>query len=271
MEVQSGGYPKGAKESRNKKGYRLYRVNFLNVDGSQDPLYIDDDEDKGVKIFRGKRLPGDVAKKVVTEICRLLKKKQPTYYKKWCKGVTEDQLKQRTEDIIKNRQTPEKIDLSLYPGFRFELVDTLNTTIDGENRTYVYYGEQHRLTNPKRLKGSKLYNESNIIPIRKNMTLEQALVDHHFKSNQAKQNYKKTGNLKSSSSSASTSKSGGSPRQRIKNQLKKMSTKELHRNCQNNWKVQDLNEMLRSLNLSQSGLKKDKCERLQLWHKSVTR
>jgi hypothetical protein len=290
--TQTGGYPKGAKETSDKDGNRLYRVNFLNIDGGRDPLYIDDDEAKGVKIFKGKKLPADVAKKVVTEICRLLKKKQPNYYRKWCRGVTEAEQKRREQDLIKNRANPQALDLSLYPGFRFELVDVLNTTIDGNPRTYIYYGEQQRLTTPKNLKGTKLFNESVIIPIRKNMTLEQALVAHHIKSTKAKINYKRTGNLTkgraSTTSRAGTShrKSSPSPTRRkasptgasssspngvgrassAKRKLLKMSKGEVKRSCQNIWKVKDLDKMLKDLNLSTTGLKQDKCQRLQDYH-----
>jgi len=270
---QIAGYPKGAKETTDKEGNRLYRVNFLNIDGGRDPLYIDDEESKGVKIFKGKKLPADVAKKVVTEICRLLKKKQPNYYRKWCRGVTEQEQKRREEDLMKNRGNPQGLDLSLYPGFRFELVDILNTTIDDNPRTYIYYGEQQRLTTPKNLKGTKLYNESVIIPIRKNMTLEQALIDHHLKSAKAKANYKRTGNLikgRSKTKLSGRSKGGSSsrlsPKTQTKKKILKMSKGELRRNCENIWKVKDLNKMLKELNLSTTGLKQDKCQRLQVFY-----
>ena len=50
-----------------------------------------------------------------------------------------------------------KIDWSKYPGFRFELRDTMNTTSDGESRTYSYYGERIKLDRPKK------YNNNRVI------------------------------------------------------------------------------------------------------------
>jgi len=264
MVNQSAGYPKGSKETTDADGNRMYRVNLINKEGGRDPLYIDDDDTKGVKIFRGKKLPADVAKKVVTEVCRLLKKQQPNHYKKWCRGVTEAELKHRESDLVKHRSNPDNLDLSLYPGFRFELVDVLNTTIRGNPRTYIYYGEQRRLSEPKKLKGSKLYNESMIIPIRKNMTLEQALVDHHYKSLKAKANSKKTGNLKRRSYARAGQRRKLSPGERAM----RMTKGELERSCKNIWKVKDLDVILKDLGLSATGLKADKCQRLQQYHRT---
>ena len=289
--VLSGGYVKGQKSSTDKKGYRNFIVYTL-VGDEKNPLYRDNDEVlKEMKIFRGKS-PKEVAKKVVTEICQMIKKSDPTDYKKYCRAVTVSEISKREKDVMKlesvaikdPRQADQMVNWTLYPGFRFELQDAMNTTSDGNPRNYIYYGERIKLDQPKKYKGKKFSYESQVIPIRKDYTLVQALIDHHYKSQKATKRYNQTKNFekhrrsksksktksKKSSKRRSKSKSKSSRSRKnskstTKNKILNLTTAEITRKCSpghKSFKVPELNKILTNLDLSTSGTKPTKCQRL---------
>lgn len=193
-DTHEGGYTKGQKSITIPNGNRLFNV-YLIKGEERNPLYKDNNENSTeLKIFRGKS-PKEVAKKVVTEICRQLKSEDPKSYQKICKSVTSAEAKKRHEKLLSVDDDWNKIDLKDYPGFRFELVDALNRTSNGEKRSYLYYGERVKLDAFKKFKASKFMFESNVIPIRKDLNFQQALLDHIIKSKQAKKRYQSTLNF----------------------------------------------------------------------------
>lgn len=189
-----GGYTKGQRSITVPNGNRLFNV-YLIKGSEKNPLYKDSNEETtDLKIFRGKS-PKEVAKKVVTEICRQLKSEDPKSYVKICKSITSAEAKKRHEKLLSVGDEWEKIDLKDYPGFRFELIDVLNRTSDGEKRSYLYYGERTKLDITKKFKANKFSFESNVIPIRKDLNFQQALLDHIIKSKVAKKRYEGTLNF----------------------------------------------------------------------------
>lgn len=189
-----GGYTKGQRSVTVPNGNRLFNV-YLVKGTERNPLYKDSNEDTtDLKIFKGKS-PKEVAKKVVTEICRQLKGEDPKSYVKICKSITSAEAKKRHDKLSSVGDDWAKIDLKDYPGFRFELIDVLNKTTDGEKRSYLYYGERMKLDISKKFKTNKFSFESNVIPIRKDLNFQQALLDHIIKSKQAKKRYEGTLNF----------------------------------------------------------------------------
>ena len=186
---------KGQKSRTDNKGNRVFMV-YLIKGEQKNPLYKNNNERKELKIFKGKS-PKEVGKKVVTEVCRLLKKENPKYYKQVCRPVTEKEMTDR-DKILKELDADsewDKVDVSKYPGFQFELVDMMNVTSDGLKRSYMYYGERIKLEMPKKFKGKKFDYESQVIPMRKDYNFQQALIDHVTKSKLARKRYSKTKNF----------------------------------------------------------------------------
>jgi hypothetical protein len=196
-------------------------VNLLKGE-KKNPLYVDDDQEKEFKTFKGKT-PKEVAKKVVTEVCRLLRKEN---YKQFCIPIKVSDLEKRRKLLWETKDNIENVDMSLYHGFQFELVDTLNKTSDGHRRVYKYYGERIKLENPKKYKGKNFHYESQVIPIRKDYDIVHALLDHEFKSQNAQTRYKKTLNFERSASRVKSSpkKSAKKPKNSI-GKLSKTSPK----------------------------------------------
>jgi len=300
LDDQVGGFVKGQKSSVDSRGYRIFHV-YTKVGSEQHAVYIDDkDHSKGMKKYKGKS-PKEVAKKVVTDICQTIKKTDPTGYKKWCHFVTTSDIIKREKELLSIEKIAVKdtekadtlVDLAKYPGFQFVLEDTMNTTSNGTPRKYLYYGERTKLDEAKKFKGKKFIYESQVIPIRKDYTLVQALLDHIHKSDKAIKRYKNTLNFdkyrsrsrtgtkvskKGSSSSESLASnnsvvSGGSKSKSdnpIHHKLTQLSTSEVKRKCsqkgKNSWKVNQLNEVLKGLNLSRLGTKTEKCNRIIQYH-----
>jgi hypothetical protein len=286
--TQSGGFVKGQKSSVDPRGYRIFNV-YTIVDVVHNPLYIDDDPNKGMKKFKGKS-PKEVAKKVVTDICQMMKKSDPAGYKRWCRFVTSTDITKREKELLSIEKVAVKdsakadalVDWNRYPGFQFILEDSLNMTSDGTSRKYMYYGERIKLDEAKKFKGKKFLFESQVIPIRKDYTLVQALLDHIHKSDKAVKRYKNTLNFAKhrsrSKSGVSTTPtvaaSGGSSKSKsdnsIHNKLIQLTVSEVKRKCsqkgKTSWKVNQLNEVLKGLNLSRSGTKAEKCTRIIQYH-----
>lgn len=191
-----GGYQKDHVSNYDTKGYRNFTVNLLkNIEGDtgsfeKNPLYINDNQNEGLKHFRG-RTPKEAAKKVVTEVCRILKKDNINI----CKPISIKDLEEREQYLLDNLNNIANIKLTNYNGFQFELVDVLNKKSIGESRVYHYYGERVKLPEEKIFKDNKFSYESNVIPIRKHYILIQALIDHIVKSKKAQINYGKTKNF----------------------------------------------------------------------------
>lgn len=266
---QFGGYVKGQKSGTDEKGNRVFIV-YTHTGDEKHPLYKDNNEDLNeMKLFRGKT-PQTVAKKVVTEICQMIRKTDPSGYKKFCRAVTQTDLKLRRKDLLdhKNDRIVDKlINWSKYPGFRFELRDTMNSTSDGKARTYLYYGERVKLDRPKKYNDNKFNFEPQVIPIRGNYTLGQALLDHHHKSIKAVKREKKNQNF---SKYRKTRSRSTSRKKTIKNKVVNMTVTEISRRCQKgklSWKVSELNDVLNGLNLIKSGTKEDKCKRILNYYK----
>lgn len=278
LDDQVGGFVKGQKSSVDPSGYRIFNV-YTIVGDLSNPLYIEDDPNKGMKKFKGKS-PKEVAKKVVTDICQMMKKSDPIGYKKWCRYVTSSDVSKREKELMNIEKIAVKdskkadglVDWSRYPGFQFILEDTMNMTSDGSSRKYKYYGERTKLDEAKKFKGKKFLFESQVIPIRKDYTLVQALLDHIHKSDKAVKRYKNTLNFaKHRSREKSITGVGGSkPKSDIHHKLTQLSISEIKRKCsqkgKNSWKVNDLNQVLKGLNLSRSGTKSEKCNRILQYH-----
>tara|TARA_R100001163_G_C5062574_1_gene199674 strand:- start:786 stop:1634 length:849 start_codon:yes stop_codon:yes gene_type:complete len=263
--AQLGGYSKEQKLKTDSKGLRVYVVYTL-VGTEKIPHFRNNDEDLGMQQFRGKS-PKEVAKKVVTEICQMVKRTDPSGYKKYCKAVSQDEVEKRNQELldIENLavRDPKKADSQVnwnnYPGFQFILEDTMNTTSDGTPKTTRYYGERIKLDVPKKYKGNKFNYESQVIPIRKDYELVQALIDHIYKSKKATKRYKKTQNF------AKYRKRSTSRKKTVHNKIMKMTISEIKRKCgksKNSWKVEEINDILTGLALVKTGSKEDKCKRL---------
>lgn len=230
---QTGGGAKGQRSKTDSDGNRVFSV-YTYSGNTPWPLYKEGgDEDSGLKLFRGKT-PQTVAKKVVTEVCQMIKKDNPTYFKKNCQPVTSREIHLREKELesIKDTRNIDKyINLDYYPGFRFDLQDTMNNTADGKARIYKYYGERVKLDNPKKYNQNKFQIEPNVIPIRKNYTLGQAFLDHLKKSKKAaerekhNQNLSRTSRKRSRSRPSSSKKSRGKKRSRSKSYSKRSSSK----------------------------------------------
>jgi len=267
---QTGGYVKEQKLKLDNKGHRVFVVYTL-VGDEKLPHYKNNDEEQGMQLFKGKS-PKEVAKKVVTEICMMVKKTDPTGYKKSCRAVTPDEIEKRNKNILEIEnlavrdpyKADSQIDWSQYPGFQFILEDTMNTTSEGVAKTSKYYGERIKLDNPKKYKGNKFGYESQVIPIRKDYTLVQALIDHIYKSTEATSRYKKTQNF-AKYRKRSTSRKGD-----IHDRILKMTISDIKRKCgkgKSSWKVNELNDVLSSLGLMRTGSKEEKCDRLVAYHR----
>lgn len=265
-----GGYVKEQKLQTDPKGLRVFVVYTL-VGEEKIPHYKNDDEDQGMQLFRGKS-PKEVAKKVVTEICQMIKKTDPPGYKQFCRAVTGKEIKEREKELLEIedlavkdlKKANSQVDWTKYPGFQFVIEDTMNNTSDGTPKTNIYYGERMKLDTPKKYKGNKFSFESQVIPIRKDYTLVQALIDHIYKSDKAVKRYKKTQNF------AKSRKRSTSRKKTIHNKIIKMTISEIKRKCgkgKNSWKIEELNDVLSDLSLSKSGSKADKCKRLIKYHK----
>lgn len=268
--VQTGGYVKEQRLKLDTKGHRVFVVYTLKGDEKL-PYYKNNDEQLGMQQFKGNS-PKEVAKKVVTEICLMVKKSDPSGYKQFCRAVTPDEIEKRNKNIlsIENlavrdpNKADSQIDWSQYPGFQFILEDSMNTTSDGSSKTSKYYGERIKLDNPKKYKGNKFNYESQVIPIRKDYTLVQALIDHIYKSTEATSRYKKTQNF-AKYRKRSTSRKGD-----IHDKVLKMTISDIKRKCgkgKNSWKVNELNDTLTALGLSRNGSKEEKCTRLVEYHR----
>lgn len=290
-QVLYGGYVRGQKSSKDPKGNRNFVVYTL-VGDERIPLYKNNDEDlREMIVFRGKS-PKEVAKKVVTEICQMIKKSDPKDFKNFCRAVKNSDLKKREHEIMKienvakvdPNRAESMVNWDMYPGFQFELRDIMNTTSDGKPRNYIYYGERIELDKPKKYKGKKFMYESQVIPIRKDYTLVQALIDHHYKSEKAIKRYSKTQNFKKYRSSRKKSRKTSSKKKRSNSKTKKTSSrrkskthrtimnyspKEIRQKCSpgyKSFKITELNEILQSLNLSTRGAKPDKCKRILAYY-----
>lgn len=275
QQQQVGGYVEGQKSSTDPEGYRVFVVYTL-VGDTAEPLYKDDNaEVKEMKTFRGKS-PKEVAKKVVTEICQMIKKSDPAGYKKWCRAATSADINKREKElmdlenlVIKDvDKASAKINWNYYPGFQFIMEDTLNQISEpgatgSRARTYKYYGERVKLDEGKKYKGKKFNYESQVIPIRKDYTLVQALIDHIYKSDKAAKRYSKTQNFAKHRNRKRSSSRKRSPAHQ---NLMKMNLPELKRKCNtkgsNSWKVTELDQILRDLGLTRIGNKGDKCRRI---------
>ena len=267
---QQGGYVDGQRLKKDSKGNRVFVV-YTIVGDEKIPHFRNNDEDMGMQQFRGKS-PKEVAKKVVTEICQMVKKTDLDAYKKYCRAVTQQEIKKREKDLlsIENlavrdpKKADSQIDWTQYPGFQFILEDTMNTTSDGTPKTAKYYGERIKLDNPKNYKGNKFNYESQVIPMRKDYTLVQSLIDHIYKSNQATKRYKKTQNF------SKYRKRSTSRKKTTHNKILNMTISEIKRKCgknKNSWKIGELNDILSSLGLSKAGSKDEKCDRLIKYHR----
>jgi hypothetical protein len=267
---QTGGYVKEQKLKLDNKGHRVFVVYTLKGDEKL-PYYKNDDEQLGLQQFKGKS-PKEVAKKVVTEICLMVKKTNPNDYIKYCRAVTPDEIAKRDKIILAMEnlavrdpyKADSQIDWSQYPGFQFILEDTMNTTSDGSPKTAKYYGERIKLDNPKKYKGNKFGYESQVIPIRKDYTLVQALIDHIYKSTEATSRYKKTQNF-AKYRKRSTSRKGD-----IHDKIMRMTISDIKRKCgkgKNSWKVNELNDVLSALGLLRTGSKEEKCDLLVEYHR----
>jgi hypothetical protein len=270
LEPQTGGYIKEQKLKLDNRSNRVFVVYTL-VGDEKLPHYKNNDEDLGMQQFRGKS-PKEVAKKVVTEICLMVKKTDPTGYKKSCRAVTPSEIAKRDKSLLAIEniaikdpyQADSRIDWSQYPGFQFILEDTMNTTSEGVPKTSKYYGERIKLDNPKKYKGNKFGYESQVIPIRKDYTLVQALIDHIYKSTEATSRYKKTQNF-AKYRKRSTSRKGD-----IHDKIIKMTISDIKRKCgkgKSSWKVNELNDVLTALGLLKTGSKEEKCARLVEYHR----
>lgn len=240
-----GGGSKGQQSKTDLDGNRIFRV-FTYSGKTSYPLYKDG-SDEDLKLFKGKT-PQTVAKKVVTEICQMIKKDNPTYFKKHCQPVTSKELNIREKELEKGindiRNIDKYINWDNYPGFRFDLEDTMNSTSDGKNRIYKYYGERMKLDNPKKYNENKFQIEPNVIPIRKNYTVAQAFLDHLKKSTKAAEREKKNQNLRKSlsrpkkrtrSQSKSKQKSRSKSKQKSRsNSKQKSSSNNKQKNISNN-------------------------------------
>ena len=162
------------------------------------------------------------------------------------------------------KKADSQVDWSKYPGFQFIIEDTMNNTSDGTAKTNKYYGERVKLDTPKKYKGNKFSFESQVIPIRKDFTLVQAIIDHIYKSQKAVKRYNKTLNF-TKSRKRSTSR-----KKTMHNKVIKMTISDIKRKCgkgKNSWKVDELNDVMSSLSMSKTGSKADKCKRLVKYHK----
>ena len=222
---------------------------------------IDNDDDKEVKLFKGKH-PKEVAKKVVTEVCRLLKLSDPKNMN-ICKPVTLNDIEKRDKFIHSIKEDWHKVDIMMFPGFLFELEDIMNKTFSGQERKYLYYGERVLLDNAKNFKGSKFIYEAQVLPIRKGFTFEQAVIDHGSKSSVAKSRYQKTQNFEKRRRSRSLDRN-------LKNKILNMSYSELMSKCLNKggWKLDEINNVLDSFKQSKDGNKNEKCKRIISFYKS---
>lgn len=268
---QFGGYIRGQKSSTDEKGNRVFIV-YTHTGDEKYPLYKDNDEElKEMKFFKGKT-PQTVAKKVVTEICQMIRKSDPAGYKKFCRAVTESDIKKREKELtgIKDDKNIDKyINWSHYPGFRFELRDTMNSTSDGVPRTYLYYGERAKLDHPKKYNGNRFSYEPQVVPIRRDYTLGQALVDHLNKSEKAAKRERKNQNFAKYRTKRSLSRSR-SRKNTVKTRILEMSVTEISRRCHKgtkSWKISELNNILTGLGLSKTGNKEDKCKRILAYYK----
>lgn len=270
--AQFGGYVRGQKSSTDDKGNRVFIV-YTQTGDEKHPLYKDNDEDlREMKIFRGKT-PQTVAKKVVTEICQLIKKTDPAGYKKFCRAVTATDMIKREKALlsIKDEKNIDRaINWSYYPGFRFELRDNMNSTSDGVPRTYKYYGERVKLDKPKKYGNNRFSYEPQVIPIRRNYTLGQALVDHLNKSEKAAKREKKNQNFAKYRGRRRSSSRSRSKKKEMKSKLLSMSPTEISRRCHKgtkSWKVAELNQILTGLSLAKTGTKEEKCQRILEFYK----
>lgn len=287
---QMGGFIKGQKSMVDPKGYRNFQV-YTIVGDLSNPLYIDDDPNKGMKKFKGNS-PKEVAKKVVTDICQMMKKSDPTGYKKWCRHVTSVDIKKREEELLNIEKIAVKdvakadslIDWSKYPGFLFILEDTLNMVSEGVARRYKYYGERIKLDEAKKFKGKKFNYESAVFPIRKDYSLVQALLDHIHKSDKASSIYKRTKNFEKSYKDRKMR--AGMPKkakvkkgdvisdtidtENIRDTILDLSLIEIKRKCGHKsvtcWNIGELNSILIGLELATTGTKIDKCNRILQWY-----
>lgn len=272
---QTGGYIKGQEGKTDDKGNRIFMVLLLKGE-DKNPLYKDDNSNE-FKIFKGKS-PKEVAKKVVTEVCRLLKLEDPEYYRRVCRAITEEELEERNKEIIGLGTNIQNIDLKKFPGFHFELIDTMNKTSDGKERSYRYYGERIKLNNAKIYKGKKFNYEAQVLPLRKDYNLNQASYDHIIKSKEAKSRYNKTNNFekrhsRSRTKSKNRSKSNNKHNIRIEqsgkgtndnkhyNKMLNMTDNQIKLYCKK-LRISDINQILEYHNLSLSGTKITKCQRL---------
>lgn len=280
LDQQEGGYVKGQKSTTDEKGNRVFIV-YTHTGDQKHPLYKDNDEDlRELKIFKG-RTPQTVAKKVVTEICQMIKKTDPAGYKKFCRSVTVNDLKKRSKELLALKgevNIDKKIDWSKYPGFRFELQDTMNSTADGNPRSYLYYGERLKLDQPKKYNGNRFGFEPQVIPIRGTFSLGQALLDHHIKSENAAKREKKNQNF--SKHRAKRKSRSGSRKKKASNQsggnsvfkqrFLAMTPIQISRRCGKGrlgWKVSEMNQVLNYLGLPKNGNKQEKGERIMSYYK----
>lgn len=197
MKKQYAGYAKGHKSILDNKGLRKFRLNLLKpLDDTYSNffkinIYNKNDQSKGYKYFHGKT-PKEVAKKAITELCRIMAADE----KGLCTPVTYTFIRKREEDVMNSIKNETDISIKeKFNGTFFELVDDNNKKKRGVNREYKYYGDRVMAEEVKVLKGNKLAYESYIIPIRKNYNFIDAFVDHLYKSNKAKINYKNTQNF----------------------------------------------------------------------------
>lgn len=222
---QTGSGSKGQRSKTDSDGNRVFSV-FTYSGNTPWPVYKEGDEDSGLKLFRGKT-PQTVAKKVVTEICQMIKKDNPTYFRKHCQPVSSKEIRVREKELegIKDTRNVDKyINWDNYPGFRFDLQDTMNSTADGKPRVYKYYGERMKLDNPKKYNQNKFQIEPDVVPIRKNYTLGQALLDHMKKSKKAAERERKNQNLSKSSRKKSRGPSRRRSRKRSRSKSKRKTS-----------------------------------------------